>query len=227
MAKSDADVCNLALLRAGQTQFIDDLEEASPEAQVCSRVYQNTRDTLLTRYDWPFATRSAFLALIDGVTRPGWSYAYGLPKGCLKPRYIFSGARPTAPAAAWPSSTDVLFGVTTVSMLPALNGVVPEVPFVIEANDAGTGQILLTDLDQAQLVYTVALEVAAAFPQPFVEALAWAMAPDVCLGLTKNARQAMALGQQAEIQIQRAWTQALNAQGQDIRADSEFVAVRG
>lgn len=230
MAKSVEDICNLALLRAGQLQTIDSLTEDTEQARACNILFPHHRDALLERFNWPWATRSATLALLanpDGsaLTRPGWVNAYQLPGDCLKPRYIFAGARPTAlaPASVYPS---IIGPLTTVATIPTFIGEVPEVPFTVEANDAGTGQILLCDLDNAQLVYTVALTVATVFPQPFIEALAWALAADLSLSLTKKPAVAQGLGQRAELEAHRAFATALNAQGADPRPDSEFVSAR-
>lgn len=227
MAKSEAEICNLALLRAGQTNTIASLGDASPEAKACAIAYPAARDELLTAKRWPFATRSVVLALLSGVTRPGWTYAYAVPKDMLAPQYLFSGARPGAPVSAYLSATDVRFGPFAASQLPAINGAAPEVSYEIQANDAGSGQVLVTDQEDAQLVYTVALATVTSFPTAFVKALSWRLAAELALSLAKKPALAEAFDRKAEFELAKAYAELRNQQQGDPQPDSSFIAVRG
>jgi hypothetical protein len=88
VAASEAEVCNLALLLVGQTQFIDDLTDPTEAGEVCKQVYERARDAALEAVAWPFATRRADLNEITDGDRDGWGYAYTLPSDCLAPRWL-------------------------------------------------------------------------------------------------------------------------------------------
>ena len=53
MAATDVEVCNLALVKIGQREFITDLGENTVSAQVCSAVYSTTRDALHNVFGYP------------------------------------------------------------------------------------------------------------------------------------------------------------------------------
>lgn len=70
MADSETDICNLALLKAGDNKgFIDDLlEDTSTEAQTLRIVYPQKRDLLLKTFKgWQFSTRRAYPAQLGGA----------------------------------------------------------------------------------------------------------------------------------------------------------------
>lgn len=151
-------ICNLALSYVGNREPIDSLNEPTLEAQQCSIHYPAARDVLLSGHWWPFATRHQTLALLP-TPRSGWAFAYALPTDLLKPRYIFSGARPGALAIPVFSSISFPFGaLPMVSALPMINGAVPQVAFELELSDDGNKQILVTDQENAELVYTFKLQ---------------------------------------------------------------------
>lgn len=224
MAKTDVELCNVALARVGNKQQIGDLNEESTEAQLCSTLYPNARDTLLSRFPWPFCTRHQVLALLTGVTRSGWQFAYQLPSDCLEPERIFNGARP-GQEIGFPAGFCFPLGPNLVSFAASWGQAV-EIPFAIEANDAGTGRILLTDQENAELVYTVALDKPVAFPQPFTEALQWVLAGELALPLTGKFALAQGIQQRGELEVSRAWAKALNNQQPDRLPQSQFIAVR-
>lgn len=222
MATSEAEVCNLALAACGSGQFIDDLDDPSTEGILCKRFYATTRDALLSRFPWPFATRRNTLSLLT-VTRDGWKYAYALPTDCLEAQYIYAGVRPDAPYLS-PGILDRL-DTGTSAIVPA--GAPPQIPFAVEASDDATSRILLTDQDQAELVYTAQILAVPAFPALFVDALGAAVAAVIAMPLTKQRALAVTLKQEAELVISRAWANALNSQQQDVAPDAAAIAVRG
>lgn len=224
---TDVDICNLALARVGQRQFIQELDDSTTEAELCSVLYPAARDALLTTFDWPFATKHQVLALLQ-ETRSGWAYAYKWPTDCLKARYIFAGARPGAPVASVPMPLAAIYApIPSVSYLPAIAGAAPTIPFTIEASDDLTGRIILTDLTSAELIYTAAMEEAAAFVQEFVEALASKLAVDLAMSLAVKPQLAQLLQQASEAALQRAISAALSEVNEDPLPDSSFIAVRG
>lgn len=162
---SDAQLCSISLLRIGQQQTVDSLDEDTSQAAACKAMYANARDAVLELLDWPFARRRAVLAALT-LTRTEWDFVYALPADCLAPRRIVSGIKPE-------SADD-------------------RIPFDIEGDaTVGTNRILLTDQEDATLLYT-AITPNPVTNQPwpvalmsplFVDALAWKLAGDLTLAL--------------------------------------------
>lgn len=220
--QTEAELCNLALTFAQHAQTIDSLDEKTAAARACKVVYADTRDLLLRRFAWPWATKHVALALLEGVTRPGWTYAYALPTDCLKPQFLYAGARPGAsfyPTACNPAYPEVTYyPPTALSVRP--------IPYRIELADDGAGQILLTDQEQPNLAYTAQVKVVRAFPTDFARALACQVGSDVARSLTKDTALAEKLASDAELLVQRAWSDAMNSQQADPQPESTFITAR-
>jgi hypothetical protein len=222
----------MALARLGDTDnFIQDLAtDTSEEGMLLNTFYPNQRDSLLAALWWPFATRRAQLAqLVGEPPRAGWSYVYGLPVDCLTPRYIYPSGLATQAQSLAPPPT-MLYGVYTNPRTPRPD---QRVPFVIEAsmqsdaqNNFRDDQVLLCDYLTPTLIYTSKITNPEKFPPVFGDALAWAIAKEIALPLTKKP----SLKKECEAEFERAWKIALsvafNAEQEDSLPDSEFVAGR-
>lgn len=195
-----AQVCNLALLRVGQRQLIDSLDENSLQARTCKALYATARDSALEACWWPFATRRANLPLTNS-TRSGWGYVYTAPADCLQARYIYSGSR--TPSAA------------------------NRIAFSLELNDTGNGRIICTDQQAPELVYTAQLTTEALWPGLFVNAMAWRLAVELCLALPIKPQVALAMDRGLEKAMAAAIATAMREGQEDAEPDSEFVTIRG
>lgn len=82
MATSKVSICNLALLRIGQSR-IQSLDEASNEARYCSQAYDPVRRSVLRDHPWSFALKTASLAQL-ATTPTDYDYSYQMPSDCLK-----------------------------------------------------------------------------------------------------------------------------------------------
>lgn len=81
-------ICNSALIEAEQDTTITSMDEASPMAERCRRIYDSTRRELLSRYPWTFAQKFVKLARVaEGVE--GYSYAYKYPAEALRINDIY------------------------------------------------------------------------------------------------------------------------------------------
>lgn len=81
-------ICNSALIEAEQDTTITSMDEASPMAERCRRIYDSTRRELLSRYPWTFAQKFVKLARVDeGVE--GYKYAYKYPAEALRINDIY------------------------------------------------------------------------------------------------------------------------------------------
>lgn len=199
-ATTEAQVCNLALALVGSRQFIDRLDENSTEADVCNRLFRSTRNRLLEAWPWRFAQKRTVLAL-STETRSGWGYCYTMPANCLKPRRIWDGER-----------------------RPGAGG---SIPFAKELNDAGTGHLICTDQEQAELVYTMELTAVGLWPAHFVEALAAALAVPLGAALSAKPQLMQMLKQNAVLELRAAAKHDADDAEADPEPDSEWIRERG
>ena len=73
MALSVEDILNAALRRVGYQPPIGDIYEGSPAARTALDFYAQTRDALLSEFDWSFARQSVDLgAPIKTAPAPGY-----------------------------------------------------------------------------------------------------------------------------------------------------------
>jgi hypothetical protein len=178
MAVTEASICNVALLRVGQRQTIDSLEEATTEAMACKALYPFARDSLLEEVWWSWATKRQVLAL-TAETRTGWSYVYAFPSDCVTARYLSASVR-------FPAEDQTI-------------------PFAFEASDDGTARVLLTDQESAELVYTAGITNPNLWSAMARDALAWRLAADLVSALpVKPQLAAQALGMAARRALEAA-----------------------
>lgn len=196
MAKTEGELCSIALARIGVRRRIDSLDEDSPEAQACRAVYALARDASLEAYDWPFARRRATLALLDvDVEARGWGFAYALPADFIAASHIsLSGVRSP-----------------TLKQRPR---------FSIE------GATLYTDTEDAELVYTARVITVGSYPPLFQQALAWKVAADLALVMPEKATLAMTMDTAAARALAIAAASAFNQEQADVEADAPHITVR-
>lgn len=88
---SEKDICIYALQHIGEFADFVSLDDNSSHATVAKTAYPFTRDSLLERHTWNFATRAVRLA--PSAEKPlseGW-YAYPLPADCIRVVDVYSG----------------------------------------------------------------------------------------------------------------------------------------
>lgn len=198
---TEADLINLALSRIGHRDYLDDLGEDSTEGETASVVYTTVLQALLARRDWNFASGELVLAL-TAETRVGWGFCYTFPTDCIVARYIWSGERRPGPGR--------------------------EIPFATTLNDARDGRLVVTDLEEAVLRYTVRLEKVAVFPPHFVVALAAQLAAELGAALkVVSASEIIGLLRIAEIEYTKAAAIDANEEVMDRQADAEAISIRG
>lgn len=156
MPSTPAALCNIALGRIGQRQFIQDLDDSSVEAATCKVFYEDALKAVLCAVPWQFATGRQVLAELT-VTRTNWDFVYSLPDDSIFARYIaVEGATEPRPDQ--------------------------RIPFALE-HDSTAGKVLVTDKEDAELVYTRFVEDVNLFEPLFVDALAWKLAGDLALAI--------------------------------------------
>jgi hypothetical protein len=197
----EVEIVNWALLRVGHTQLLQGLTDKSAAAQAASGVLAFARDVALEAYPWPFATKRVALSLLAGVERTDWEYVYQVPSDCIAPRYlVLEGVR--SPMADQRS------------------------PFQVEASDDGATRVLLTDLEDAELVYTMRHTISNAWSPGFCDALAWRLAAELALGLKKDAGLARGALVQYDMAISAAAAMVANQAQPDLLPETPSIAAR-
>ena len=185
---TSVQICNRALSRSGGGR-ISALTDASREAQECNLHYEDTRDAVLRDFDWGFARKRATLALLTD-TYDGWDYAYALPSDYIIARKLYD-------------STGANSG-TIYDLDEFRYRVDDQVKYEIASNDAGSRPILLTDMEDAILIYTAKITDVNAFDTMFSDALAWRLASELAMSLRGKPDMQMALLQVYSAVVQNA-----------------------
>lgn len=141
---SIVDIANMALARFGHSTTISDLNESgNTAASVMRTFYPATRDMVLEDADWDFARKRVALALLPS-TVTNWAYAYAYPADCITIRgLVLPGQR--------------------------MQRKDQEIPF--EVANVNGARAILTNMEQAEAIYTVRVEDPNLFPPLFVTAL--------------------------------------------------------
>ncbi|MCV5708186.1 hypothetical protein OFN39_01725 [Escherichia coli] len=158
---SVVEICNRALSNIGNSRSINSLEEASKEAGECSLHFDSCRDSVLSDFNWNFATKRVALADTNNPP-PDWQYAYQYPTDCLR---------------------------ITEIMLPGVSNptAAMRVQYEVGSDSAGTGKIIYTNQKEAWLRYISRITDVNMFDAIFMEALSWRLAAAINMALTGNA----------------------------------------
>ena len=222
MATAEAQICNKALARIGIKNWIDDLTtDQSEEAEACNVFYEDNRDSLLKRFNWPFATRRAVLAQLANESRGGWAYCFALPADCLKARYIFPDG--LSQVLYTPVQPSQLLGIWTNPRTPRVD---QRVPFAIEKQANTESAMLLCDYSTPTLVYTAKTADVAQFSALFTDALAWLLATDLAMALTLRPDRYDLAKKEAAEALKLCEAESLNEAQEDVPPDSEVISAR-
>lgn len=148
-------IVNVALGRIG-VAAIESLSEASEAARVTDRYYDLTRQLVLRKYPWGFATRRTQLAQLE--TKPSdYKYAYRYPPDVLYLRGVYN---------------------------EYYDKPIHDHHYKILSDKSG--KVLYSDVPYASIEYTADIEDATLFDAQFVEAFAWKLAAEIAFILTGN-----------------------------------------
>lgn len=99
---TNTKVANRALNAIGNTTVLTDLEtDASTQAKIVRRVYQDCVDAVLQEVDWNFNARRVALPALDVRPVFDFAYQYALPADCLKVRDVYDSGAGTAIATGY------------------------------------------------------------------------------------------------------------------------------
>lgn len=176
----DVTICNMALGEAKVRANITTLAptEKSKEANQCRFYYEPARDAVLQAVRWNFARKQINLALLADITQGQvvpvpWSYMYTYPPDCIQGRYIMP-------------MFDALPGTIPGQVsAPVYKG--PPVKYIVSNEPDTSGadtKVILTNQNQAVLVYTKKVVDPNMFDAQFVEALVMTLAAKLVRPLT-------------------------------------------
>ena len=226
MGSVPADIVNRALDVIGRGDLtIGDLEEGTEGARVALRVYLPSLKQLLRGAHWDFARKMAPLTLLadaSGATANvgtivpvPWVYEYAIPIDLMQARFLPGNGSPplsvippgniqvpatpqtTASQPPWPPgsrlrpapfliSTDTNYPVDLNSNWQDTYGTSP----------AGR-TVVLTNIQNAQLVYTCFMPYPSMWPPDFEQAMVSMLAQALAIPLAKDPRAAMAVRKHA------------------------------
>lgn len=155
MALTITQICNLALSHLGTYTISDYESDNSEEGRQCRILYEPARDQVLSDFPWNFAERREDLSLLADITPTGYEYAYQYPTDCVHAREIYRST----------------------------TGVDP-IDFIVTANEDLDSRMILTDEEDAVLIYTAAISNTALHSPGFNILLGWRMAADLSIPLT-------------------------------------------
>ncbi len=153
---SKVKIANMALSNIGTKSNIESFTEISPEARQARLHYDFARAVALSSYPWSFATKRLTLATHADATTTDWTFRYMYPADCFVARLLEN-----------PVGLDA-----------------DPVPFSVEMSLDGSTKTILTDLDDAVLVYTFDQEATELFSPYFVRALSFMLAHLLAMPLT-------------------------------------------
>ncbi len=162
---SVVDICNDALSHTGTDIFIASLEEKTKEARLCARWYDRTRDEILRTFRWNFAQRRVILADM-GNPPTGWQYRYRYPVDCL---FLFR-VYPTGEYSPSVQQDELVQRTRT---------------FEVASDDDG-GRIILTNVPDAEALYTHQVTDPNVFDDLFTMALTFKLAANISMPLVSN-----------------------------------------
>lgn len=202
---SKLEICNRALSLIGAAN-IASLTEGTREAKQCKIFYDSCKEGVLREHNWNFAQKRTVLALLD-ESYVGWDYAYQYPSDCLKVIKLYDEGGDV-------SST-------------ALSGLIEPIRFEVSASNDLNRRVILTDIENAQLLYTANIMNESVFDPSFVAALVYRLAAELVIPMKGklNLRQAMI----ATYQQMLPRSQMLNANEGNHKEESynDFIAARG
>ncbi len=193
-------ICNIALLRIGSARTINSLSEQSKQADVCNVFYESSRDTVLSDFDWNFASKRVVLADLD-TPSTDWHFAYRYPTDCMRIIEIM------VPGVRYPT--------------PAMR-----IPFEVGSDSDGTGKIIYTDLPDAQLRYVGKITDPNMFDAQFSDALSWKLAAEFAMPLAASGDLGNKALQMYNSMVLAAGARSNNESQEPLVPESEFTMAR-
>ena len=194
----------MALAHCGITARVDGVDtENTNEAINCRLFYNHVRDLTLEARPWPFAERRRALTKL-GTPHLGWNFRYKYPADCKHASYIENPCTPKAPQ----KKED-------------------KIPFIIRDIDDGYGKCILTNQDDAILVFNINLEDENLMTSTFVQAFSLGIASHISTPLRVDANIKQMVTQAWTNWLAEASNFAQREQQDQPEAPSQYESARG
>ena len=195
---SQVELAKLALHHLGDRYDIADLNEASVEAETASLVFEPVRDFTLRSHPWSFAKKYQTLALLDGDAPGGWDYMYAYPADCLKIRRLRN---------------------------PYSDSPLERFKFEVALNDSNV-KCVLTDIEDAEVVYTRLVTDVASWDSMFQLAFSYALASRMTMALTGDKELAKDLINMMYTEMGSAEEEDTDEAPQEVYPEASWIAAR-
>lgn len=218
---AEVDICNMALNRIGATDTIAEFNERSKAAKLCRTFYAQSRDAVLRDFPWPFATRYEGLAIVPGTPPDGWLFQYRYPSDCLMAQKLTT----TQGEVQWLSAAR--FNLRFYGLQWGLEGGgywPPRIPYSIAADDEG--QLILTNLQDARLIYTAQITDVSRYDPLFKSALAWYLAVELVMPMTADPKRVQLAEQKYQLELSKAEAASFNEEQDFSQPESHSITVR-
>jgi hypothetical protein len=206
---SQTSICNLALLRLGIAQPIADITDASVSARACRAVYDHCLATMLRERPWSFAIRQVELVVVAEQTLGDWLYSYRYPTD-------FINIHRLVPSGQTSVATTSIYATTPVY----------QKSYAFAVGSDSQGRLLHSNLSPASAIGTVSITDVGLFDPMFSSALAWFIASEIALSLTKNYDIGRSAREEYERIVSDAMATAHNENKPDIDPDTDMIKAR-
>tara|TARA_R110002110_G_scaffold158976_2_gene356606 strand:+ start:3485 stop:7765 length:4281 start_codon:yes stop_codon:yes gene_type:complete len=177
---NETEVCNMALSYLGEPGRMVNVDtDTSREAELCRQFLPLARDELLERHPWDFALRSVKPTKRSASPRVDYRYAYDYPEGIAS---VLGLVR-----------SDVSYNYKTM-------GTTGQHEYTVELDDNGD-RMVLTDLDEALMLYVAKVTDPTKWSTTFTSALAWRLVFHLAGAILKGeegSKKALAATEMAE-----------------------------
>lgn len=184
--------------------IVDVTTDVSPEATAFNQFYDTALSATLSDFDWPFARKRATLAGQAALTNDEWLYSYTYPTDCVAARRVAGIVRNDS---SW-----------------------NYVRFTLRLNATDSAVLLLTDQDQAILIYTMLNVTIGLWPANFVTALCYRLASMMAPSVTSTGGDPFQMSQRMmqfyNLHLHQAQSTSTNEERQDPLPESEFTTVQ-
>ena len=179
---------NLALSRIGARDKIESLSENSKAAREVNLWFRHSLEMALEYSNWSFARKRRSLALDEDVAPENeWLYRYEYPADCIKARYIENTLTVPSPHTIY--YYDFQFAQPDA------------VPFDVEISPDGNRKTILSNMEEAVLIYTHYHERFDLMPVYFIQALSFVLASNLAFAITGKVGMGAALLEEAFRQL--------------------------
>lgn len=196
------EICNDALIICCIIPSIDDVDnDDTNEAIACRAVFNQIRDLLMEKIDWPFLTQQIDLQVLEEDPNDDWAFTYAYPNNVKRIQRIIN------PGLRTPQTKE------------------QKIPFRIIMNDDKTRGIWC-DEEEAIAEVNIFQDDPEFWPAYFVEPLAKGIAARICGPLKVDANLKVTIINDFNTWLAEAVNAAQSERQDDPEAESQFVQAR-